>query len=244
MSDTSRTAVVTGGTRGIGAAVSVVLRDAGHRVIANYAGNDEAAAAFAEAHGVETRKWDVSDAGECERNLGAIVEEHGPVSILVNNAGITRDAMLHRMSVEAWDAVMRTNLDSLFYVTRGVIGGMRDQNWGRIVNLSSVNGFQGQIGQTNYAASKAGVIGFTKSLAKENARKGITVNAIAPGYINTEMVAKIPEKVMEDVILPPILMGRLGEVDEISRAVLFLVDENAGWITGSTLHINGGQQLV
>lgn len=240
----TRTAVVTGGTRGIGAAISVALRDQGHTVVASYAGNDEAAKAFSEETGIVARKWDVGDADACAQNLAAIAEEHGAVEILVNNAGITRDAMMHRMEVEQWDAVIATNLNSLFYVTRAVLGGMRDGSWGRIVNISSVNGIKGQMGQTNYAAAKAGVIGFTKSLAQETAKKGITVNAIAPGYINTEMLAKIPREVMEKSILPPILVGRLGEVEEIARAVTFLTAEDAGWITGTTLHVNGGHFMA
>lgn len=240
----ARTAVVTGGTRGIGAAISVALKEAGHTVIASYAGNDEAAAKFSGETGIATRKFDVVDAAACMENLGAIAEEHGPVGILVNNAGITRDAMMHRMEVEQWDAVIATNLSSLFYVTRAVIEGMRDASWGRIVNISSVNGVKGQMGQSNYSAAKAGVIGFTKALAQENAKKGITVNAIAPGYINTEMLAKIPQDVMEKKILPPILVGRLGEAEEVARAVAFLVAEDAGWITGSTLHVNGGHYMA
>lgn len=240
----ARTAVVTGGTRGIGAAISVALKEAGHTVVASYAGNDEAAAKFTEETGIATSKFDVADAAACTESLGGIAEEHGPVGILVNNAGITRDAMMHRMEVEQWDAVIATNLSSLFYVSRAVIGGMRDASWGRIVNISSVNGVKGQMGQTNYSATKAGVIGFTKALAQENAKKGITVNAVAPGYINTEMLAKIPQDVMEKSILPPILVGRLGEAEEIARAVAFLVAEDAGWITGATLHINGGHYMA
>lgn len=240
----ARTAVVTGGTRGIGAAISIALKEAGHQVVASYAGNDEAAGKFSEETGIATRKWDVADAAACMEHLGAVAEEHGAVEILVNNAGITRDAIMHRMEPEQWDAVISTNLSSLFYVTRAVIGGMRDAGWGRIVNISSVNGVKGQMGQTNYAAAKAGVIGFTKSLAQETAKKGITVNAIAPGYINTEMLAKIPQEVMEKTILPPILVGRLGEAEEVARAVVFLAAEDAAWITGSTLHVNGGHYMA
>ncbi len=239
-----RIAVVTGGTRGIGAAISVALREKGHTVIANYAGNDEAAAKFSEAHGIETCRWDVGDAEACERELAGIAAKHGAISILVNNAGITRDGMLHRMDAAKWDAVIRTNLSSLFYVTRQVIGGMRDQGWGRIVNISSINGVKGQLGQCNYSAAKAGVIGFTKAIAQENAKKGVTVNAIAPGYINTEMVAAVPQNVLESAILPHIAIGRLGEADEIARSVVFLTDEKAAWITGSTMHVTGGQHMT
>ncbi len=240
----TRIAVVTGGTRGIGAAISVALRDLGHTVVANYGGNDAAAARFTEETGVQAKKWDVGDAEACERELGAIAEEHGAVSILVNNAGITRDGMLHRMDAAKWDAVIATNLSSLFYMTRPVINGMRDQGWGRIVNISSVNGIKGQMGQSNYSAAKAGVIGFTKAVAQENARKGITVNAVAPGYINTEMVAAVPEEVMNKAILPTIPVGRLGEADEIAHTVAFLVDDKAAWITGATVNVNGGQYMA
>ena len=239
-----RLAVVSGGTRGIGAAISVALRDLGHTVLANYGGNDEAARRFTDETGIAARKWDVGDAEACERELSAIAEEHGTISILVNNAGITRDGMLHRMDVAKWDAVITTNLSSLFYMTRSVITGMRDQGWGRIVNISSVNGIKGQLGQCNYSAAKAGVIGFTKAVAQENARKGVTVNAVAPGYINTEMVAAVPEEVLNKAILPQIPVGRLGEADEIANTVAYLVDEKSGWITGSTININGGQYMA
>ena len=239
-----RIAVVSGGTRGIGAAISVALRDLGQTVIANYGGNDEAAQRFTDDTGIAARKWDVGDAEACERELGAIAEQHGTVSILVNNAGITRDGMLHRMDRTKWDAVITTNLSSLFYMTRPVINGMRDQGWGRIVNISSVNGIKGQMGQSNYSAAKAGIIGFTKSVAQENARKGVTVNAVAPGYINTEMVAAVPEEVMNKAILPNIPVGRLGEADEIANTVAFLVGEKSGWITGATININGGQYMA
>ena len=239
-----RTAVVSGGTRGIGAAISVALNDLGHTVVANYGGNDEAAKRFTDETGIAARKWDVGDAEGCERELGAIAEEHGTISILVNNAGITRDGMLHRMDRAKWDAVIATNLSSLFYMTRPVINGMRDQGWGRIVNISSVNGIKGQMGQSNYSAAKAGVIGFTKAVAQENARKGVTVNAVAPGYINTEMVAAVPEDVLKKVILPTIPVGRLGEADEIANTVSFLVGDKSGWITGATININGGQYMA
>ena len=239
-----RTALVSGGTRGIGAAISVALNDLGHTVVANYGGNDEAAKRFTDETGIAARKWDVGDAEGCERELGAIAEEHGTISILVNNAGITRDGMLHRMDRAKWDAVIATNLSSLFYMTRPVINGMRDQGWGRIVNISSVNGIKGQMGQSNYSAAKAGVIGFTKAVAQENARKGVTVNAVAPGYINTEMVAAVPEDVLKKAILPTIPVGRLGEADEIANTVSFLVGDKSGWITGATININGGQYMA
>ena len=239
-----RLAVVSGGTRGIGAAISVALRDLGHLVVANYGGNDQAAERFTEATGIETRKWDVSDAAACESELAAIAEQHGTVSILVNNAGITRDGMLHRMDAAKWTAVINVNLNSLFYMTRPVINGMRNQGWGRIVNISSVNGVKGQMGQSNYSAAKAGVIGFTKAVAQENARKGVTVNAVAPGYINTEMVAAVPEEVMNKAILPQIPMGRVGEADEVAGAVAYLVGDRSDWITGATLNINGGQYMA
>ena len=239
-----RIALVTGGTRGIGAAISVALKNLGHTVVANYGGNDEAAAAFSGRTGIPVRKWDVGNTDACERELGAVAEEFGTVSILVNNAGITRDGMLHRMDAAKWDAVITTNLSSLFYMTRPVINGMRDQGWGRIINISSVNGIKGQMGQSNYSAAKAGVIGFTKAVAQENARKGITVNAVAPGYINTEMVAAVREDVMNNVILPTIPIGRLGEADEIAATVAFLAGDEAAWITGATLNINGGQYMA
>ena len=239
-----RIAVVTGGSRGIGAAISVALRDAGHTVIANYGGNDEAAEKFTGETGIKTRKWDVGDCDACSRELGAIAEAHGTVSILVNNAGIARDGMLHRLTAEKWDDVIRTNLSSLFYMTQPLIGAMRDQNWGRIVNISSVNGVKGQMGQSNYSAAKAGVIGFTKAVAQETATKGITVNAVAPGYVLTDMVAAVPEDVIKAKILPHIPLGRLGEVGEIAHTVAFLVEEKSAWITGATININGGQYMA
>ena len=239
-----RLSVVSGGTRGIGAAISVALQGLGHMVVANYGSNDDAARRFTSETGIAARKWDVGDAEACERELGAITDEHGVVSILVNNAGITRDGMLHRMDAAKWDAVITTNLSSLFYMTRPVINGMRDQGWGRVVSISSVNGIKGQMGQSNYSAAKAGVIGFTKAVAQENARKGVTVNAVAPGYINTEMVAAVPEDVLNKAILPLIPTGRLGEVDEVANAVAFLVGEKSDWITGATININGGQHMA
>lgn len=239
----ARVAVVTGGTRGIGAAISVSLKDAGYKVAATYGGNDEAANAFKEKTGIDVYKWDVSSPEECEAGLAKVEADLGPVDVLVNNAGITRDAMFHRMESAGWSEVIRTNLDSLFNMTRPLINGMRERGFGRIINISSINGQKGQMGQTNYAAAKAGLIGFTKSLALENARKGITVNAIAPGYINTEMVAAVPQDVMEKNILPQIPLGRVGEPEEIGRCVVFLASDDAGYITGSTLSANGGQYL-
>ncbi len=238
----ARTAVVTGGTRGIGAAISKGLQAAGFTVAANYAGNDEAAAAFKKETGIAVYKWDVSSFQSCSDGLAQIEADLGPVEIVVNNAGITRDGVLHRMSEEQWSAVIRTNLDSLFNMTRPVIEGMRERNFGRIVNISSINGQKGQMGQSNYSAAKAGVIGFTKAMAQEGARKGITVNCICPGYINTEMVAAVPEKVLESIVAG-IPVGRLGEADEIADAVVYLARDEAGFVTGSVLSINGGQYM-
>jgi acetoacetyl-CoA reductase len=240
----TRVAVISGGTRGIGAAISKALAKAGYRVAAVYAGNDEAAAKFKSETGIPTYKWDVSDYEACAAGLAKVAADLGPVEILVNNAGITRDAMLHKMKPEQWYAVINTNLNSLFNMTRPVIEGMRERGFGRIVNISSINGQKGQMGQANYAAAKAGDIGFTKSLAQENAKKGITVNVIAPGYIATEMVRAVPQDVLEKTILPQIPVGRLGEVEEIARCVLFLVADEAGFITGATLSVNGGQIMV
>jgi acetoacetyl-CoA reductase len=240
----ARVAVVSGGTRGIGAAVSRALAKAGYRVAAIYAGNDEAAAKFKSETGIPVYKWDVSDYEACAAGLAKVSADLGPVEVLVNNAGITRDAMLHKMKPEQWNAVINTNLNSLFNMTRPVIEGMRERGFGRIVNISSINGLKGQMGQTNYSAAKAGDIGFTKSLAQENAKKGVTVNVIAPGYIATEMVEAIPKDGLEKTILPLIPVGRLGKVEEIARCVLFLVSEDAGFITGATLSVNGGQFMV
>ena len=239
----ARVAVVTGGTRGIGAAISKGLKDAGYSVAANYGGNDEAANKFKDETGIPVYKWDVSSFSACEAGLGQVEADLGPVDIVVNNAGITRDGMLHRMDEESWSAVIRTNLDSLFNMTRPVIAGMRERSFGRIINISSVNGQKGQMGQSNYSAAKAGLIGFTKAVAQENAFKGITVNAVAPGYINTEMVAAVPQDVLEKKILPLIPVGRLGEAEEIARCVAFLASDDAGFITGSTLSANGGQYM-
>ncbi|KQT69924.1 MULTISPECIES: acetoacetyl-CoA reductase [unclassified Aureimonas] len=239
-----RTAIVTGGTRGIGAAISKALKGAGHTVVASYAGNDEAAKAFAEETGIVVAKWDVASYEACAENVQKIAAEHGPIGILVNNAGITRDAMFHKMTPDQWKAVIDTNLNGLFNMTHPCWTGMRDAKFGRVVNISSINGQKGQAGQANYSASKAGDIGFTKALAQEGARAGITVNAICPGYIGTQMVRAIDEKVLNERIIPQIPVGRLGEPEEIARCVLFLVAEDAGFITGATLTANGGQYFA
>jgi acetoacetyl-CoA reductase len=240
----SRVALVTGGTRGIGAAISKALKAAGYKVAANYGGNDEAANKFKADSGIAVFKWDVSSFEACSAGVKKLEAEIGPVEILVNNAGITRDAMFHRMTPEQWNAVIGTNLNSLFNMCRPVIEGMRSRKFGRIVNISSINGQKGQMGQTNYSASKAGDIGFTKALAQENAKAGITVNAICPGYINTEMVQAVPKDVLEKNILPLIPVGRLGEPEEVGRCVVFLASDDAGFITGSTLTVNGAQYIT
>jgi acetoacetyl-CoA reductase len=240
----SRVALVTGGTRGIGAAISKALKAAGHKVAANYAGNDEAANKFKAETGIAVYKWDVSSFEACSAGVKKVEAEIGPVEILVNNAGITRDAMFHRMTPEQWNAVIGTNLNSLFNMCRPVIEGMRSRKFGRIVNISSINGQKGQMGQTNYSASKAGDIGFTKALAQENAKAGITVNAICPGYINTEMVQAVPKDVLEKNIIPLIPVGRLGEPEDVARCVVFLAADDAGFITGSTLTVNGAQYVT
>ena len=239
----ARVAVVTGGSRGIGAAVSVALKQSGYRVAATYAGNDEAAAKFKAEHGIDVYKWDVSDYEACAAGLKTVEADLGPVDVLVNNAGITKDVPLHKMKPEQWYAVINTNLNSLFNMTRPVIEGMRSRSFGRIINISSINGQKGQFGQTNYAAAKAGDIGFTKALALENASKGITVNVIAPGYVATEMVLAVPKDVLESKVIPNIPLGRLGEPAEIARCVVFLASDEAGFITGSTLSVNGGQHM-
>ncbi|AXO13667.1 MULTISPECIES: acetoacetyl-CoA reductase [Thalassospira] len=238
----TKTALVTGGTRGIGKAISLSLKDAGYTVVANYAGNDEAAKAFTDETGIATYKWSVADADACAAGIAKVEAEVGPIDILINNAGITRDGFMHKMETEQWNAVIDTNLSSLFYMTKPVLEGMRARGFGRVVNISSINGQAGQLGQTNYSAAKAGVHGFTKALAQEVARKGITVNTIAPGYINTDMVAAVPEKVLEGII-SKIPVGRLGEADEIAQAILYLCGPNSGFITGSCLSINGGQHM-
>jgi acetoacetyl-CoA reductase len=235
---------VTGGTRGIGAAISKALKAAGYTVAANYAGNDEAANGFKAETGIPVYKWDVSSYEACAAGLAQIETDLGPVDIVVNNAGITRDGFFHKMTPDQWNAVINTNLNSLFNMCRPVVEGMRNRNFGRIVCISSINGQKGQAGQTNYSAAKSGEIGFVKALAQENASKGITVNAITPGYIGTEMVRAIDPAVLEKRILPLIPVGRLGEPEEIARCVLFLVADDAGFITGSTLSANGGQYMA
>ncbi len=239
----ARTALVTGGTRGIGAAIARTLNDSGHQVIVTYQGNDAAAEAFTAETGIAARKWDVGDYKACVEGVDGVEAEFGPVDVLVNNAGITRDGTLHKMSPEDWDAVIRTNLTSAFNMTRAVINGMRERGFGRVIQISSVNGQKGQMGQANYAAAKAGIIGFTKSVAQENARKGITANVVAPGYIGTEMVQAVPEKVLEQII-GQIPVSRLGEAEEIGKAVDYLASDAAGFVTGATLSINGGQYMV
>lgn len=240
----ARVAIVTGGTRGIGQAISIALKRAGCRVAANYGGNDAAAQQFQVETGIPVFKWDVGDYAACEQGVAQVARDLGPIDIVVNNAGITRDGMLHRMTKETWDAVIRTNLDSVFNMSRLVIDGMRTRGFGRIINISSINGRKGQMGQTNYSAAKAGVFGFTKALAQEGAAKGVTVNTIAPGYINTEMVAAVPKDVLEGKIIPQIPVGRLGTSDEIARCVVFLAADEAGFITGACLDANGGQYMA
>jgi len=238
----SKVALVTGGTRGIGEAISLKLKDAGYNVVATYAGNDDAAKQFTANTGIKTSKFDVSNFDACQTAVQQVESEVGHIDILVNNAGITRDGTMHRMSFEKWNEVIQTNLSSCFNMCRAVIEGMRERNFGRIVNIGSVNGQAGQYGQVNYAAAKSGIHGFTKALAQEGAAKGITVNAIAPGYIATEMVRAVPENVLEKIVAT-IPVGRLGEASEIARAVEFLVADDAGFVTGSTLSINGGQHM-
>jgi acetoacetyl-CoA reductase len=240
----ARVAVVTGGSRGIGAAISKALKAEGYTVAATYAGNDEAAAKFKAETGIAVYKWDVGNFEACSAGLKQVEADLGPVDVLVNNAGITKDGMFHRMTPEQWYAVINTNLNSLFNMCRPVIEGMRARKYGRIINISSINGQKGQMGQVNYSASKAGDIGFTKALAQENAKLGITVNVICPGYIATEMVMAVPKDVLEKNILPLIPVGRLGEPEEIARAVVFLASDAAGFITGSTLSANGGQYMA
>jgi acetoacetyl-CoA reductase len=238
----ARVAVVTGGTRGIGRAISVALNNAGYRVAANYGGNDQAAQMFNAETGIPVFKFDVSDFNACVEGIKAIGAALGPVDILVNNAGITRDTTMHRMSYEQWNAVIQTNLTSCFNTSRAVIDGMRSRGFGRIVNIGSINGQAGQYGQVNYAAAKSGIHGFTKALAQEGAARGITVNAVAPGYVDTEMVRAVPADVLEKIIAR-IPVGRLGKAEDIARTVLFLVADEADFITGSTLSVNGGQHM-
>jgi acetoacetyl-CoA reductase len=241
-SDMGRVAIVTGGTRGIGEAISIGLKESGYTVAAIYAGNDEAAKRFNDKTGIAVYKLNVSDFEACDTAAKQITDDLGPIDVLVNNAGITRDGTMHRMSYDQWNSVIQTNLASCFNMARVVIDGMRERNFGRIVNIGSVNGQAGQYGQVNYAAAKSGIHGFTKALAQEGAAKGITVNAIASGYIDTDMVRAVPENVLEKIIAG-IPVGRLGDASEIARGVLFLVSDEGGFITGSTLSINGGQHM-
>jgi acetoacetyl-CoA reductase len=239
----ARTALVTGGTRGIGRAISIALKEAGYAVAANYAGNDEAANAFKAETGIEVFKWSVADYDACKAGIEKVEAELGPVDILINNAGITRDAPFHKMKPEQWREVIDTNLSGVFNMTHPLWNSMRDRGFGRIVTISSINGQKGQFGQANYSAAKAGDLGFTKALAQEGARKGITVNAICPGYIATDMVMAVPEDVRNQIIAG-IPVGRLGEAEEIARCVVFLVSDEAGFITGATLTANGGQYMA
>ncbi|PUB77477.1 MAG: beta-ketoacyl-ACP reductase [gamma proteobacterium symbiont of Ctena orbiculata] len=237
-----RVALVTGGTRGIGEAICVALKDAGYTVAANYGGNEEAAKAFSERTGIPAYKFDVSDFAAVEASIAQIEQDLGPVEILINNAGITRDGTMHKMNFEKWDKVIQTNLASCFNTCHAVINGMRERGFGRIVNIGSVNGQAGQYGQANYAAAKSGIHGFTKALALEGATKGITVNAVAPGYVATDMVRAVPEDILAKII-KTIPVGRLGEPEDIARSVLFLIADEASFITGSTLSVNGGQHM-
>jgi acetoacetyl-CoA reductase len=239
----ARTALVTGGSRGIGAAISQALKAAGYKVAATYAGNDEKANAFKTETGIPVFKWDVSNYEACKEGIAKVEAEIGPIDVLVNNAGITRDAMFHRMTPDMWNEVVNTNLTGLFNMTHPVWTGMRDRKFGRVINISSINGQKGQMGQANYSAAKAGDLGFTKALAQEGAKAGITVNAICPGYIGTDMVMAVPEKVREGIIAQ-IPVGRLGEPEEIARCVVFLASDDASFITGSTISANGGQLFM
>jgi len=238
-----RTALVTGGTRGLGEAMSIALQAAGHRVAAVYHSNAEAANRFSEATGIRVFQWDVADFEACGRGVAEVADALGPVEILVNNAGITADTMLHRMTPDQWWRVINTNLGSMFNMSRHVIEGMRERNFGRIINITSINGQKGQMGQCNYAAAKAGIIGFTKALALEGARKNVTVNAIAPGYCDTAMVAAVAPDILQSIIAG-IPVGRLGTPDDIGRVAAFLAEDNAGYITGATINVNGGQYLA
>jgi acetoacetyl-CoA reductase len=239
-----RVALVTGGSRGIGAAISTALKDAGFTVAANYAGNDDAAKKFTDETGIKTYKWSVADYEACAAGIKQVEADLGPVEVLVNNAGITRDAMFHKMTPQQWKEVIDTNLSGVFNMTHPIWTGMRDRKFGRVINISSINGQKGQAGQANYSAAKAGDLGITKALSQEGARAGITVNAICPGYIGTEMVRAIDEKVLNERIIPQIPVGRLGEPEEIARIVVFLAGDDAGFITGSTISANGGQFVV
>ena len=238
----ARVAIVTGGTRGIGRAICERLRDSGFTVVANYAGNDDAARAFSDETGIATYKWDVGDHQSCLNGCARVADEVGPIDVVVNNAGITRDGTLHKMSYDDWHDVMRINLGGCFNMAKATFPGMRERGWGRIVNIGSINGQAGQYGQVNYAAAKSGIHGFTKALAQEGAKFGVTVNAIAPGYIDTDMVAAVPPPVLEKIVAK-IPVGRLGQAEEIARAVAFLTSENGGFVTGSTMSVNGGQHM-
>jgi acetoacetyl-CoA reductase len=238
----ARVAIVTGGTRGIGRAICEKLQDAGFTVIANYAGNDAAAEQLKADTGIQSYKWDVGDHEACLEGCTRVAAEVGPIDVVVNNAGITRDGTLHKMSYDDWHEVMRINLGGCFNMAKACFPGMRERGWGRIVNIGSINGQAGQYGQVNYAAAKSGIHGFTKALAQEGAKFGVTVNAIAPGYIDTDMVAAVPEPVLEKIVAK-IPVGRLGQANEIARGVAFLCSENAGFVTGSTMSINGGQHM-
>lgn len=238
----ARVAIVTGGTRGIGEAISLALRDMGMTVAANYAGNDQRAAEFTDRTGIKAYKFDVADYDACQTGIAKIAEELGPVDVLVNNAGITRDGTILKMTYQMWKEVMDTNLGGCFNTAKAVFPGMRERKWGRIVNIGSINGQAGQYGQVNYAAAKSGIHGFTKALAQEGARAGVTVNAIAPGYIDTDMVAAVPADVLEKIVAK-IPVGRLGQANEIARGVAFLCSDEGGFVTGSTLSINGGQHM-
>ena len=238
----ARVAIVTGGTRGIGEAISLALKDMGMAVAATYAGDDKKAAEFTARTGIKAYKWDVGDYDACQAGCALVAEELGPVDVVVNNAGITRDGTILKMTYQMWKEVMDTNLGGCFNMAKAVFPSMRERKWGRIVNIGSINGQAGQYGQVNYAAAKSGIHGFTKALAQEGARSGVTVNAIAPGYIDTDMVAAVPEDVLGKIIAK-IPVKRLGKAEEIARGVAFLVDENAGFVTGSTLSINGGQHM-
>ncbi len=238
----ARVAIVTGGTRGIGEAISLALREAGFTVAANYAGNEHKARAFSDKTGIATYRWDVGDHQACLDGCARVAADLGPVDAVINNAGITRDGTLHKMSFDDWNEVMRINLGGCFNMAKATFSGMRDRGWGRIVNIGSINGQAGQYGQVNYAAAKAGIHGFTKALAQEGARFGVTVNAIAPGYIDTDMVAAVPAPVLEKIVAK-IPVGRLGQASEIARGVAFFASEEGGFVTGSTLSINGGQHM-
>jgi acetoacetyl-CoA reductase len=238
----SKVAIVTGGTRGIGRAISIALRDEGYTVAANYGGNDEAAEAFKSETGIAVFKWNVGVFAECEKGVAAVVEALGSVEVLVNNAGITRDGMLHKLTPEAWDEVIRVDLTSVFNMSRLVIDGMRESSYGRIISISSINGQKGQMGQTNYSAAKAGILGFTKSLAREIGSRNITVNAVAPGFIDTDMTRELEEE-QKSALISQIPLNRLGDPIDIANAVVFLAGPDASYITGETLHVNGGMYM-